>query len=82
MAVKWIEPQMVFEISFQAMTHQQHFDKMQVDSFAKTGVFFLIYIFAVTLLPPHLCGSNMLKSETIFVFFFQKNIALYSYPIP
>lgn len=34
MAVEWTEPRMVFEISLQAMTHQQHFDKVQVDSFA------------------------------------------------
>lgn len=27
MAVEWTEPRMVFEISLQAMTHQQHFEK-------------------------------------------------------
>lgn len=48
MAVKWIEPQMVFEISFQATTHQQHFMKMQVDSFAKTGGLYICSIFAYT----------------------------------
>lgn len=37
MAVEWTEPRMVFEISLQAMTHQQHFEKMQVDSFATIG---------------------------------------------
>lgn len=35
MAVEWTEPQMVFEISLQTMTHQWHFEKMQVDSFAQ-----------------------------------------------
>lgn len=79
MAVKWREPRKVFEISFQAMTHQQHFEKMQVDSFAKTGVSF---IFAVILLPPHLCGSNMLKSETIFCFSLIKILPVFRYPIP
>lgn len=33
MAVEWTEPPMVFEISLQAMTHQRHFEKIQVDSF-------------------------------------------------
>lgn len=55
MAVEWTEPRMVFEISLQAMTHQQHFEKMQVDSFVvKCKMSKLVTILFIKILPMYI----------------------------